>query len=269
MGGTVLVQRGGGGGGTPGGSDTQVQFNDGGVFGASPNLAFDKVTGLLAAARIATSRLAIAQGTLTDPVLGIDHTVTWNDAGDTFVAQKLNVTDTASAAASKLIDLQLGGATYFDIRKDGYTRVRAVNGISPAYFDVTDTGDNVFFRVRNDVVELRAGFQDLLSGGDACNLTWGGTTTFFEMSNSSYMGFRPDDVGNASDVVLHRAGTLVLGLFGSNAFNSGMSLQFLEMTAPGNPPTGGGRMYLVDNGGKTEVLFKFDDGSTAQVCIQP
>ena len=30
-----------GGGGTPEGSDTQIQFNDGGSFGASANLTFD------------------------------------------------------------------------------------------------------------------------------------------------------------------------------------------------------------------------------------
>lgn len=35
---------GGGGGGIPGGADTQIQYNDAGSFGASPNLAFDKVS---------------------------------------------------------------------------------------------------------------------------------------------------------------------------------------------------------------------------------
>lgn len=34
-----------GGGGTPGGSDTQVQFNDGGVFGGSSKFTFNKTTG--------------------------------------------------------------------------------------------------------------------------------------------------------------------------------------------------------------------------------
>jgi hypothetical protein len=31
----------GGGGGTPGGSDTQVQFNDGGAFGGDADLTWD------------------------------------------------------------------------------------------------------------------------------------------------------------------------------------------------------------------------------------
>ena len=34
---------GGGGGGTPGGANTQIQFNDGGAFGGNPNLTYDKV----------------------------------------------------------------------------------------------------------------------------------------------------------------------------------------------------------------------------------
>ena len=35
-----------GGGGTPGGATTQVQFNDGGAFGGSERLTFNKTTGL-------------------------------------------------------------------------------------------------------------------------------------------------------------------------------------------------------------------------------
>jgi hypothetical protein len=38
----VLTASSGGGGGSPGGSDTQIQFNDGGSFGGEANLTFDK-----------------------------------------------------------------------------------------------------------------------------------------------------------------------------------------------------------------------------------
>ena len=40
---------GGGGGGTPGGSPTQVQFNDGGAFGGDAGLVYDKTTNKLTA----------------------------------------------------------------------------------------------------------------------------------------------------------------------------------------------------------------------------
>jgi hypothetical protein len=48
-----------------------------------------------------------------------DLTDTWNAGGTTFNAIKMNVTDTASAAASKLVSLQVGGAERFGVRKDG------------------------------------------------------------------------------------------------------------------------------------------------------
>lgn len=38
-----------GGGGTPGGTNTQVQFNDGGAFGGNASFTFDKTTGILTA----------------------------------------------------------------------------------------------------------------------------------------------------------------------------------------------------------------------------
>lgn len=68
-------------------------------------------------ARITALDLILTKGTLTDPSLVIDSTVTWNDVTDTFTAWKLNVTNTASAAASALLDLQVGGASVFTVFK--------------------------------------------------------------------------------------------------------------------------------------------------------
>lgn len=49
-------------------------------------------------------------------------TETWNSSGTTYSGIKYNVTDTASAAASKLIDLQVGGSSKFSVDKDGVLR---------------------------------------------------------------------------------------------------------------------------------------------------
>ncbi|MER9912793.1 hypothetical protein NKJ71_19395 [Mesorhizobium sp. M0050] len=48
-----------------------------------------------------------------------NQTVTWNSGGTTFNAIKMNVTDTASAAASLLLLLQVGGTDKFKVGKDG------------------------------------------------------------------------------------------------------------------------------------------------------
>lgn len=46
-----------------------------------------------------------------------DMADTWNDGATTFTAIKMNVTDTASDAASLLMDLQVGGVSQFNIGK--------------------------------------------------------------------------------------------------------------------------------------------------------
>lgn len=48
-----------------------------------------------------------------------DMAQTWNNAAVTFDGIKLNVTDTASAAGSLLLNLQVGGVTRANVRKDG------------------------------------------------------------------------------------------------------------------------------------------------------
>lgn len=51
----------GGGGGSPGGANTQVQFNNAGVFGGSANLTFDSTTGTLSAGAVAATGNISAQ----------------------------------------------------------------------------------------------------------------------------------------------------------------------------------------------------------------
>jgi hypothetical protein len=46
-------------------------------------------------------------------------TDTWNNVATTFTAIKMNATDTASAAGSALMDLQVGGASQFSVSKAG------------------------------------------------------------------------------------------------------------------------------------------------------
>jgi len=62
----------------------------------------------------------------------------WNASGTTFTAIKMNVTDTASAAGSLLMDLQVGGVSQFSVNKLGTVvaaqgRIRASLGNSANY----------------------------------------------------------------------------------------------------------------------------------------
>jgi len=62
-----------------------------------------------------TGSLDFAQGTKTADEPFIDASVTWNNGGVTFNGIKLSVTNTASATASRLIDLLVGGASVFAV----------------------------------------------------------------------------------------------------------------------------------------------------------
>jgi hypothetical protein len=53
----------------------------------------------------------------------VDGTQTWDNAAVTFTGLKYNATDTASAAASLLMDLQVGGTSKANISKTGNLRI--------------------------------------------------------------------------------------------------------------------------------------------------
>lgn len=61
----------------------------------------------------------IAKGTQTADAPAISTTATWNNAAVTFTHWLANVTDTASASGSKLLDLQVGGSSKFNVNKSG------------------------------------------------------------------------------------------------------------------------------------------------------
>lgn len=69
---------------------------------------------------------------VSTPLLNL--TQTWNAGGVTFTGAVINVTDTASAASSLLLDLQVNGASKFRVLKDG-----SLQGV-PTYY--VGTGAN-------------------------------------------------------------------------------------------------------------------------------
>ena len=84
---------------------------------------------------------------------------TWNASGTTFTAIKMDVTDTASNAASRLIDLQVGGTSKFVVDKVG--RIRGDNSTSvQAYisFDSTAGGGPIIGNVATGLVTFAIPF---------------------------------------------------------------------------------------------------------------
>jgi len=84
-----------------------------------------------------------------------DMTDTWNNAGTSFTAIKMNVTDTASASGSKLLDIQKGGSSYLELNKSGEL------GILDKIFHLGDTNTAIRFPAADTVTVETAGTERL------------------------------------------------------------------------------------------------------------
>lgn len=95
---------------------------------------FNPFTGKLdqtGAAASVTAPLTLSSGTITTSQPILDLSQTWNASGVTFTGLKFNATSTASASASLLLDLQVGGTSKFKVDKTGAgTFAGAVSGAS-------------------------------------------------------------------------------------------------------------------------------------------
>ena len=150
----------GGGAATPGGADTQVQFNDGGALGGDAGLSYNKTTdkltvggdidlgtvgtfsttlqtvtptanrtvsipdatGTIGLVNGPTGSIQFNQAGALNGTSDFSTSLVWNSATTTFTGLKLNVTNTASAADSKLLDLQVGGTSAVTISSAGAGR---------------------------------------------------------------------------------------------------------------------------------------------------
>lgn len=96
----------------------------------------------------------------------INATQTWNSAGTTFTGIKLNITDTNSAAASLLADLQMNGTSKWKVTKAGAVTqtsglVIAAGGLAvTGAITCTLTGTSSKFITGNGATNYSAEFQD-------------------------------------------------------------------------------------------------------------
>jgi hypothetical protein len=106
---------------TPGGSNTQVQFNDAGVFNGSANLVFDKTTNIFTVPTVNTSSLTNIVGAVEHVVFvtGVGSSLTY-DANSSSVVQATTNTTANFAINFTNLTLNTGDARSFAyINKNG------------------------------------------------------------------------------------------------------------------------------------------------------
>jgi hypothetical protein len=103
-----------------------------------------------------------------------DMVDTWNAGATTFTAIRMNVTDTASAAGSLLMDLQVGGTSRFSVSKTGIITTNAnvnigANSITANGFRTTGSFGNLALLTDSSPVVAWGASQDTQLTRDAAD----------------------------------------------------------------------------------------------------
>lgn len=147
----------------------------------------------MAGGLLGSTTLSGATITADAPVLNMSQT--WNNSGVTFTGLKFNATDTASAAASLLMDLQVGGVSQAYILKGGTSFFGAIR-TAPLY----GYGDTI--SARNDTTANR-------------NLAFTGVS--LQLRTGGHFGFTSGDAAGTADLFLTRRGAANLRLGAADA----------------------------------------------------
>lgn len=159
---------------------------------------------LIEAATAADQRTALSAGyslTGSDAASLFDLSGAWNTSG-TPTALKLNITDTASNAASLFLDFQVGGISNFSVRKDG--AIRCGDGTYPLSIN-GKYGTTNFTQFGDGGLLLNASFST------TSNLTTYGT------NGKVFLGTPTGYVSFNDDLLLKRSAAAVLQLGGNDA----------------------------------------------------
>lgn len=225
-----------------------VLYQNGTANTATTNaaLTYSTSTGLTNTAPYVSTR-----GTLSGASSpSFSSTTTWNNAATTFVHNFVNVTDTTSATASLLSDLQVGGVSKFNIRKDG--RIVTTGQILGTHFSATnpsgyigwgDSGRSLFLSPADGVLELTNNGQN-----DFNRLQFGGTTSSFpslKRSTTSIQvrladdsAFAPISASTVTLATIYTVATLPTGVEGMRAAVSDATAPVFLTTL-----TGGGAVH--------------------------
>ena len=193
----------------------------------------------------------------------------WNSAGTTFTGIGLSVTDTASAAGSLLMDLQVGGTPRFTVSKNAgaffstnFAEIRNGTAAQAFYIYRTYTDGSNYERIRINWEGSTAAISpDSAGTGLGRNISLaslGGTLTLSD--GNALMTLQSDKLA---------LGTRNLEQLVNVIAQSGYT-ELVEMTAPAAPAANRVRIYAVDNGsGKTQLMAQFVTGAAVQIAIEP
>jgi hypothetical protein len=136
----------------------------------------------------ANAPVAITAGTTTTSAPVISATQTWNAGGVTFTGIKQNITDTASAAGSLLMDLQVGAASKFSVNKAGNIvnagSIAATGAITGSNISGSNTGDQTITLTGDVTGSGTSSFATAIGSGKVTNAMLAGSIALSKLSTT-------------------------------------------------------------------------------------
>lgn len=178
-----------------------------------------------------------------------NFTDTWNSGATTFNAIKVDVTDSASAAASALLNLSVGGVVRITVGKAGN-------------INFTDTAGNP--RLANNGANLQVRSQ---TDTFTCPLN----AFQFRSIDTGYFGWAGGgDPAAVADTTFFRSNVGVIAPRGAST-TTAAAFEFYTYAAspPAAPGASMGRLYADTSGGKIRLMALFPSGAAQQVAIEP
>ena len=195
----------------------------------------------------------ITQGILTTDVKALDATATWNSAATTFTGIKLNVTNTASNDASKLIDLQIGGTTRFN--------VDASSGDTYLLGDLTVAGNTIKSSTNTALTLSGADVTvagDLTVTGNDIKSSTGATVLTLSANDATFaddLTVTGDLIANGGDFVVNSGGIPRFNVNSTDvSVNFGGAERF-SVNSNGAIDLGGITQYFTPTGGRKWVFI--------------
>lgn len=231
--------------GTPGGSDTQIQFNDAGVFGGDAGLTYDKTTDSLTVVGNITGSYIKANSGLSGSLTKLANGTSYLIAGT-----NISIT-TGSTGAVTITDTM---PTYFTSTTNGalFTTgsVAFVDGESATVDAPTDKGTDVFFYVSGSTATGATSGVSLFGG----NVVISGSISG---KNGSTI------VGD----VMEMTGSLTVTSYVNAAYYVGSSETITGSVSPGTAASTSKHVTLVCGNAASQVVSLGDGGITGQEKI--
>ena len=239
--------------------------------------------------------------TASDPVLDLSQT--WNNGAVAFTGLKFNATDTASAAASLPLDVQIGGTSALKVRVDGrfsltkqtFQDFEVLNAVNLIF-----SNNSSLPKITLTPLSIKLQSSSTLSWVNSSNSDTGTTDVSLVRDAANRLALRratnaqaliisgtytdgsnfvqAELAATSTSVTLSAvtAGTgadnvpVILAPAGTSQIEVGNGVQFTEMTAPSAPAANKVILFAQDNGaGKTQLMALFASGAAQVLATEP